>query len=71
MITFPYFIAFTYLLNNMELVKRIYLNCANNNPTKEVSKNLFLREAQQYSQLTPCEIHVLFSLIKGFRTDEY
>jgi hypothetical protein len=33
-------------------------------------KGQFLREAQQFSQITPCEIHILFSLIKGFRSDE-
>lgn len=70
MITYPYFVAFTYLLNNMELVKKIYLTCAENSEDKEVTKSQFLKEALQFSQITPCEIHILFSLIKGFRTDE-
>jgi solute carrier family 25 aspartate/glutamate transporter 12/13 len=54
----------------MELIKKIYLTCSNNNPNTEISKGQFLREAQQFSQITPCEIHILFSLIKGFRADE-
>jgi len=70
LITYPYFVAFTYLLNNMELIKKIYLTCSKENPNKEVTKGQFLREAQQFSQITPCEIHILFSLIKGFRSDE-
>ncbi len=70
LITYPYFIAFTELINNMELIKKIYLTCSNNNPNTEISKGQFLREAQQFSQITPCEIHILFSLIKGFRADE-
>lgn len=30
-----------------------------------------MREAQQFSQLTPYEINILFTLIKSFRDDEY
>ena len=54
----------------MELVKKIYLTCAEKSEDKEVTKSQFLKEALQFSQITPCEIHILFSLIKGFRTDE-
>lgn len=40
--------------------------------SKYLSKfiGIFLREAQQFSQLTPYEINILFSLIKSFRDDE-
>lgn len=69
-VSFSYFVAFIYLLNNMELVKKVYLTCAHENPHKEVTRGQLLKEAQQYSQLTPLEINLLFSLIKKFRNDE-
>lgn len=69
-ISFQFFVAFIYLLNNMELIKKVYLTCANEHPNTEVSKGQFLREAQHFSQLTPYEIDILFSLIKNFRNDE-
>lgn len=37
-VSFPYFMAFITLLNNMELVKRIYLNASNENHHREVTK---------------------------------
>jgi solute carrier family 25 aspartate/glutamate transporter 12/13 len=55
----------------MELIKKIYSSCANQNHNKEVTKSQLMREAQQFSQLTPYEITVLFSLIKNLRSDEY
>jgi solute carrier family 25 aspartate/glutamate transporter 12/13 len=61
-VTFPYFMAFNTLLNNMELIKRIYLNFTKGNPSAEVTKEEFLYAAQQMSQITPMEIDILFSL---------
>jgi len=41
-VSFPYFMAFNSLLNNMELIKRIYLNATNGHRYQEVTKgNLF------------------------------
>ncbi|KAH7950927.1 hypothetical protein HPB52_003135 [Rhipicephalus sanguineus] len=37
-VTFPYFMAFNSLLNNMELVKKIYLNFTKGNSSLEVTK---------------------------------
>lgn len=37
-VSFPYFMAFISLLNNMELVKRIYLNASNEVRNREVTK---------------------------------
>lgn len=37
-VSFPYFMAFITLLNNMELVKRIYLNASNENHNREITK---------------------------------
>ncbi|XP_076323252.1 electrogenic aspartate/glutamate antiporter Aralar, mitochondrial-like [Tachypleus tridentatus] len=62
MVTFPYFMAFNCLLNNMELVKRIYLNFTNGNMNQEVTKEEFLYAAQQISALTPMEVDILFQL---------
>ncbi|KAG5887871.1 hypothetical protein JTB14_011406 [Gonioctena quinquepunctata] len=61
-ISFPYFIAFNSLLNNMELVKRVYLNVTNGHRTQEVSKEEFMHSAQAMSQMTPLEVDILFHL---------
>ncbi|XP_044761097.1 calcium-binding mitochondrial carrier protein Aralar1 isoform X1 [Coccinella septempunctata] len=61
-VSFPYFIAFNSLLNNMELVKRIYLNVTNGHRTQEVSKEEFMHSAQVMSQMTPLEVDILFHL---------
>ena len=61
-ITFPYFMAFNSLLNNMELIKRIYLNASNGRHSKLISKDAFLRLTQTISQITPLEVDILFQL---------
>ncbi|KAJ8941211.1 hypothetical protein NQ314_010469 [Rhamnusium bicolor] len=61
-VSFPYFIAFNSLLNNMELVKRIYLNVTNGHRAQEVSKEEFMHSAQAMSQMTPLEVDILFNL---------
>lgn len=40
-VSFPYFMAFITLLNNMELVKRIYLNASNEHRNREITKGNF------------------------------
>lgn len=64
-VTFPYFMAFNSLLNNMELIKKIYLHFTKGNTSLEVTKEEFLYAAQQMSQVTPLEIDILFQL-SGF-----
>ncbi|XP_065169922.1 calcium-binding mitochondrial carrier protein Aralar1 [Atheta coriaria] len=61
-VSFPYFIAFNSLLNNMELAKRIYLNVTNGHRNQEVSKEEFMHSAQVMSQMTPLEVDILFQL---------
>lgn len=61
-VSFPYFMAFNSLLNNMELIKRIYLNATNGNRHQEVTKEEFLHSAQMMSQITPLEVDILFNL---------
>ncbi|GBP18853.1 Calcium-binding mitochondrial carrier protein Aralar1 [Eumeta japonica] len=62
MISFPYYMAFNSLLNNMELIKRVYLNATHGSRTQEVTKEEFLHSAQMMSQITPLEVDILFSL---------
>ncbi|XP_031829926.1 calcium-binding mitochondrial carrier protein Aralar1 isoform X3 [Nomia melanderi] len=61
-VSFPYFMAFNSLLNNMELIKRIYLNATNGHRYEEVTKERFLHSAQMMSQITPLEVDILFQL---------
>ncbi|VVC40166.1 Hypothetical protein CINCED_3A016587 [Cinara cedri] len=61
-VSFPYFMAFISLLNNMELIKRIYLNASNENRNREVTKDEFLYSTQVMSQITPLEVDILFTL---------
>ncbi|XP_042896208.2 calcium-binding mitochondrial carrier protein Aralar1 isoform X1 [Parasteatoda tepidariorum] len=68
-VSFPYFMAFNTLLNNMELVKKVYLNFTKNNTNVEVTKEEFLYAAQQMSQITPLEVDVLFQLAGFMHAD--
>ncbi|XP_063532931.1 calcium-binding mitochondrial carrier protein Aralar1 isoform X2 [Cydia strobilella] len=61
-ISFPYYMAFNSLLNNMELIKRVYLNATNGHRSQEVTKEEFLHSAQMMSQITPLEVDILFFL---------
>ncbi|XP_026321987.1 calcium-binding mitochondrial carrier protein Aralar1 isoform X2 [Hyposmocoma kahamanoa] len=61
-VSFPFFMAFNSLLNNMELIKRVYLNASQGSKTHEVTKEEFLYSAQMMSQITPLEVDILFSL---------
>lgn len=54
--------AFNSLLNNMELIKRVYLNATHGHRTYEVTKEEFLHSAQMMSQITPLEVDILFTL---------
>lgn len=62
LVSFPYFMAFNSMLNNMELVKKIYLSSTRGKPDVEVTKEEFLHAAQQMSQITPLEVDILFQL---------
>lgn len=61
-VSFPYFMAFNSLLNNMELVKKIYLHFSKGDTRAEMTKEEFAYTAQQMSHMTPLEIDILFSL---------
>jgi len=61
-VSFPFFMAFNSLLNNMELVKKIYLNATGGSRYKELTKEEILHSAQMMSQITPLEVDILFQL---------
>uniref|UniRef100_A0A6B2EDA3 Putative mitochondrial solute carrier n=1 Tax=Phlebotomus kandelakii TaxID=1109342 RepID=A0A6B2EDA3_9DIPT len=61
-VSYPYFMAFNSLLNNMELIKRIYLNATNGNRIQPITKDELLHSAQIMSQITPLEVDILFQM---------
>ncbi|KAH8247261.1 hypothetical protein KR038_001194, partial [Drosophila bunnanda] len=61
-VSFPYFMAFTSLLNNMELIKQVYLHATEGSRTDMVTKDQILQAAQTMSQITPLEVDILFHL---------
>lgn len=54
--------AFTSLLNNMELIKQVYLQATQGSRTDMVTKDQILQAAQPLSQITPLEVDILFHL---------
>ncbi|GAB6032358.1 Calcium-binding mitochondrial carrier protein Aralar1 [Chamberlinius hualienensis] len=66
LVSFPYFVAFNTLLNNMELVKKIYLTYSKGSHELEMTKEEFLNSAQQMSQITPLEVDILYQLAGFF-----
>ncbi|BFZ22432.1 hypothetical protein BsWGS_25470 [Bradybaena similaris] len=62
-ISYAYFNAFISLLNNIELVKRIYLGATRRDTTKPLPKEEFLYQAQEFSQITPLEVDILYQLV--------
>ncbi|KAL8561913.1 hypothetical protein ACOMHN_046703 [Nucella lapillus] len=61
-ISYAYFTAFISLLNNIELVRRIFLAATRRDTTREVTKEELMYQAQEFTQITPLEIDILFTL---------
>ncbi|XP_045698881.1 calcium-binding mitochondrial carrier protein Aralar1 isoform X5 [Phyllostomus hastatus] len=61
-VSFSYFNAFNSLLNNMELVRKIYSTLAGTRKDFEVTKEEFSQSAIRYGQVTPLEIDILYQL---------
>ncbi|XP_059962460.1 electrogenic aspartate/glutamate antiporter SLC25A12, mitochondrial isoform X3 [Mesoplodon densirostris] len=61
-VSFSYFNAFNSLLNNMELVRKIYSTLAGTRKDVEVTKEEFAQSAIRYGQVTPLEIDILYQL---------
>lgn len=54
--------AFNSLLNQMELMKKIYLQATENSRTTPITKEEFLHSAQMMSQVTPLEVDILYRI---------
>ena len=61
-VSFPYYMAFNSLLNNMEQIKRVYLNATQGNRIEPITKDELLFSARTMSQITPLEIDILYEL---------
>ncbi|XP_015724001.1 calcium-binding mitochondrial carrier protein Aralar1 isoform X1 [Coturnix japonica] len=61
-VSFSYFNAFNALLNNMDLVRKIYSNIAGTRKDVEVTKEEFTQTAIRFGQVTPLEIDILYQL---------
>lgn len=61
-VSFSYFNGFNSLLNNMELIRKIYSTLAGNRKDVEVTKEEFVLAAQRFGQVTPMEVDILFQL---------
>nr|XP_046261203.1 calcium-binding mitochondrial carrier protein Aralar1-like isoform X2 [Scatophagus argus] len=63
MVSFSYFNAFNSLLNNMELVRKIYSLLAGFHRDTLVTKEEFVHAANKFGQITPMEIDILYQLV--------
>ncbi|XP_031441564.1 calcium-binding mitochondrial carrier protein Aralar2 [Clupea harengus] len=61
-VSFSYFNGFNSLLNNMELIRKIYTTLAGHHRDVEVTKEEFIIAAQKFGQVTPMEVDILFQL---------
>uniref|UniRef100_A0A665VC07 Solute carrier family 25 member 13 n=1 Tax=Echeneis naucrates TaxID=173247 RepID=A0A665VC07_ECHNA len=59
-VSFSYFNGFNSLLNNMELMRKIYSTLAGHRRDVEVTKEEFIVAAQRFGQVTPMEVDILF-----------
>uniref|UniRef100_A0A673JS99 Calcium-binding mitochondrial carrier protein Aralar2-like n=1 Tax=Sinocyclocheilus rhinocerous TaxID=307959 RepID=A0A673JS99_9TELE len=64
-VSFSYFNGFNSLLNNMELIRKIYTTLVGNRKDVEVTKEEFIIAAQRFGQVTPMEVDILFQLQSG------
>ncbi|XP_025056287.1 calcium-binding mitochondrial carrier protein Aralar1 isoform X3 [Alligator sinensis] len=61
-VSFSYFNAFNALLNNMDLVRKIYSIIAGTRKDTEITKEEFTQSAIKFGQVTPLEIDILYQL---------
>ncbi|XP_061647641.1 electrogenic aspartate/glutamate antiporter SLC25A12, mitochondrial-like [Phyllopteryx taeniolatus] len=62
MVSFSYFNAFNALLNNMELIRKIYSTLVGTYKDTLVTKEEFVHAANRFGQITPMEIDILYKL---------
>ncbi|CAL8113028.1 unnamed protein product [Orchesella dallaii] len=61
-VSLPIFAAFNSVLNNIELLKRVYLTASDDDENKEISRKEFLCATQFINVGTPIEVDILFHL---------
>ncbi|XP_006003033.1 calcium-binding mitochondrial carrier protein Aralar1 isoform X2 [Latimeria chalumnae] len=61
-VSFSYFNAFNSLLNNMELIRKIYSTLAGTRKDVQVTKEEFAHAANKFGQITPLETEILYQL---------
>ncbi|XP_061697038.1 electrogenic aspartate/glutamate antiporter SLC25A12, mitochondrial-like [Syngnathoides biaculeatus] len=61
-VSFSYFNAFNALLNNMELIRKIYSTLVGTHKDTLVTKEEFVHAANKFGQITPMEIDILYQL---------
>ncbi|XP_072541218.1 electrogenic aspartate/glutamate antiporter SLC25A12, mitochondrial-like [Salminus brasiliensis] len=61
-VSFPFFTAFNSLLNNMELIRKIYSTIAGTHKDTLVTKEEFVNAANRFGQITPMEVDILYQL---------
>ncbi|XP_061579510.1 electrogenic aspartate/glutamate antiporter SLC25A12, mitochondrial-like [Cololabis saira] len=64
MVSFSYFNAFNALLNNMELIRKIYSTLTGTSKDTLVTKEEFILAANRFGQITPMEVDILFQLVR-------
>uniref|UniRef100_A0A6Q2YGA6 EF-hand domain-containing protein n=1 Tax=Esox lucius TaxID=8010 RepID=A0A6Q2YGA6_ESOLU len=62
MVSFSYFNAFNALLNNMELIRKVYSMLAGTHKDTLVTKEEFVSAANKFGQINPMEIDILYQL---------
>ncbi|KAF3858435.1 hypothetical protein F7725_011636 [Dissostichus mawsoni] len=62
LVSFSYFNAFNSLLNNMEMIRKIYSTLAGTRKDTLVTKEEFVHAANRFGQITPMEIDILYQL---------
>ncbi|XP_076858894.1 electrogenic aspartate/glutamate antiporter SLC25A12, mitochondrial-like [Brachyhypopomus gauderio] len=61
-VSFSYFSAFNSLLNNMELVRKVYATIAGTHKDVLVTKEEFVNAANKFGRITPMEVDILYQL---------
>ncbi|TSM68888.1 Calcium-binding mitochondrial carrier protein Aralar1 [Bagarius yarrelli] len=62
MVSFSFFNAFNSLLNNMEIIRKIYSTLAGTRKDALVTKEEFVNAANKFGQITPLEVDILYQL---------
>ncbi|XP_027020235.2 calcium-binding mitochondrial carrier protein Aralar1 [Tachysurus fulvidraco] len=62
MVSFSFFNAFNSLLNNMEIIRKIYSTTSGTRKDTLVTKEEFVNAANKFGQITPLEIDILYQL---------